>query len=431
MSELKNAQQGRIDCDLAVIGAGMTGMAASVFAAKRGISTVQVGNIDGGLIFSSSLIDLMAVHPIQDKKIWENPWEAIDALVKDSPEHPYARISKEDIQKSIEEMLGFFTDAGYSYYYEKDKNLELLTAQGTIKHTYCVPYTMKPGVTALAEKAPCLIVGFQGLKEFSALQVTETAGSRWPSLRALTIPFPGSENKKDLYIAHLARALELPGARIKLAEQIKANLKDEKYIGLPAMLGINRTKIIIDHLEKEIGVPVFEIPTMPTSVPGLRLKEVFEANLPGTGVKQVFPGTVTSVTEEGGSFIIEVGDTGRSIKAKAIILASGRFLGKGLIADRVRIREAIFDLPVTQPGHRNDWHTVKFLDPSGHPVDKAGLEIDNNFRPLNASGKPAFENLYAAGSILAHQDWKRMKCGAGLAIATAYAAVNGIKKENK
>ncbi|MEJ2730435.1 MAG: hypothetical protein P8185_18365 [Deltaproteobacteria bacterium] len=43
-------------------------------------------------------------------------------------------------------------------------------------------------------------------------------------------------------------------------------------------------------------------------------------------------------------------------------------------------------------------------------------------------GRPAFETLFAVGSILAHQDWMRMKCGAGLAIASAYAAVNSLLK---
>ncbi len=40
--------------------------------------------------------------------------------------------------------------------------------------------------------------------------------------------------------------------------------------------------------------------------------------------------------------------------------------------------------------------------------------------------QPVFYNLHAAGSILAHQDWTRMKCGSGLSIATAYAAVEGF-----
>ena len=79
-----------------------------------------------------------------------------------------------------------------------------------------------------------------------------------------------------------------------------------------------------------------------------------------------------------------------------------------------------------QPKHRNQWHRRSFLDPKGHPVNQSGLETDAWFRPLTAEGEPAFDRLFAAGSILAHQDWIRMKCGAGLSITTAYAAVKAF-----
>jgi glycerol-3-phosphate dehydrogenase subunit B len=114
------------------------------------------------------------------------------------------------------------------------------------------------------------------------------------------------------------------------------------------------------------------------------------------------------------------------IRAEGVILATGRFWAHGLRADRDRIRETLFDLPVYQPKKRDEWHQEDFLDLRGHPANRAGLTIDNQFRPLNRAGKPAFEKLFAAGSILAHQDWMRMKCGSGLAISSAYAAVKAF-----
>jgi glycerol-3-phosphate dehydrogenase subunit B len=60
----------------------------------------------------------------------------------------------------------------------------------------------------------------------------------------------------------------------------------------------------------------------------------------------------------------------------------------------------------------------------GHPINRAGIQVDENFRPLNRRGKPAYPNLFAAGAILAHQDWMREKSGAGIAISSAYAAVD-------
>ncbi len=88
----------------------------------------------------------------------------------------------------------------------------------------------------------------------------------------------------------------------------------------------------------------------------------------------------------------------------------------------------VYILLLHQPENRSEWHHKDFLDLRGHPVNRAGLEIDDLFRPLDSSGGPAFERLFAAGSILAHQDWMRMKCGSGLAISSAYAAVNAYVK---
>ena len=34
--------------------------------------------------------------------------------------------------------------------------------------------------------------------------------------------------------------------------------------------------------------------------------------------------------------------------------------------------------------------------------------------------------LFAAGIILAHQDWSRMKCGSGMSVATAYGAIKAF-----
>jgi hypothetical protein len=47
------------------------------------------------------------------------------------------------------------------------------------------------------------------------------------------------------------------------------------------------------------------------------------------------------------------------------------------------------------------------------------VEVNDMLRPLGRDGEVASENLFVAGSLLAYQDWMRMKCGAGLAISTA------------
>ena len=140
-------------------------------------------------------------------------------------------------------------------------------------------------------------------------------------------------------------------------------------------------------------------------------------------------------TQPNGGFLLGVGDQGshtieQVIDTRAVLLAGGRFLGMGLHAGRKKIREPLFDLPVFQPEDRALWHDDDFFTPHGHPINQAGLEIDDHFRPVGPDRKPAYKNLFAAGAILAHQDWMRQKCGAGLAIATAYGAVKAFKKSD-
>jgi glycerol-3-phosphate dehydrogenase subunit B len=229
----------------------------------------------------------------------------------------------------------------------------------------------------------------------------------------------------------MALALELEKNREKLAFEITEHLYDAQAVGVPAICGIYRSAEVIADLKQKIGVPIFEIPTIPPGITGMRLKEAFAKHLPQFGVQTLYHQKVRRViVDSHQTFIIEIGErnTETIVRADSILLASGRFIGQGLAADRQKIRETIFDLPVHQPNRRNQWHRHAFFDPRGHPANQAGIEIDSSFRPLNVNGRPAFTHLYAAGSILAHQDWIRMKCGSGLAISSAYRAVEAIYK---
>lgn len=421
------------ECEVVVIGRGMAGMASALFAINRGLATVQVG-ITGQIIFASGLLDLMGVHPIQEKKSWRDPWAGIDALIRDIPSHPYARLKGEEIQAGFEEVLSFLQEAGLPYSRRRQSNSEIITPLGTIKRTYCVPQTMWSGVRALEEKQPCLLVDFRGLNDFSGRQIAATLQERWPGLRITRISFPDTDHVGELFTGEIvAQTMELSKNRKKLGQAVLPHVKDAQAVGMPAILGMYRTQEIVAELEELIGVPVFEVPTLPVSVPGLRLNDAFTRQLSVKGVQHFLQSRVLEVRRRpDGDFVLRIGNetTEHRVRAKGVILASGRFWGGGLCADRRRIRETIFDLPVQQPGHRRGWHRRDFLDSGGHAANGAGLEIDASFRPLASSGRPAFETLFAAGSILAHQDWMRMKCGSGLAIATAYAAVNAFLNLN-
>lgn len=411
-----------------VIGAGMAGMAAALFAANRGLSTVLVGE-SSEVIFSSGLLDLLGVHPIAEQRVWDDPWAALAALRRDTPEHPYARIADNDIRAAFERVVAFLEEAGLPYALGGDRNQRLLTSLGTEKITYTLPRTMATGPLALARKGPCLIMDIRGLKGFSARQIVSARKADWPGIRPVRIEFPGTEKQAEVYTEPLARALEVEEQRETLAAVLDPHVKDVDFVGMPAILGIYRCREVLMHLERRLGVKLFEIPTFPPCIPGLRLKEAFEQRLPERGVRMITGRRVLSARFEGREgFLFEVGasDVQLRVRSKATVLGSGRFLGGGLRSDRRRVRETIFGLPVHQPAGRAQWHRRRFLNPAGHPLNRAGLAVDDRFRPLDAHGRPAHPALFAAGAILAHHDWMRAKCGSGLAIASAYAAVKAF-----
>lgn len=415
-----------IECELLVIGAGLAGMAAAFFAANRGVDVVQVG-IPGEIIYASGLLDLIGVHPVERGRVWRNPWAALDALRRSAPNHPYARMTNESIRRAMKEFTTFLSTSGPSYRSYRNRNVDVITPAGTIKRTYAVPQSMWPGMLAWRRKTACLLVDFPGLKGFSARQIAAVLQNRWPQLRAARVTFP--ELSGELFPERMAHLLELPRARRALAAVVRPLVADATAVGFPAVCGLSRTDEVMADLARRIGRPVFEVPTLPPAVTGLRLKSTFERALPPLGVRTFYQRKVTALSRSDGAtlkFRLDSEEEGRILRARAAVLASGRFIGQGLRADRRKIHETVFDLPVTQPESRRSWHHPEFLDRRGHGANRAGLEIGDDFRPRLADGRTACRNLYAAGSILAHADWMRMKCGAGLAVASAYAAVQAF-----
>jgi glycerol-3-phosphate dehydrogenase subunit B len=415
-----------IKTDLAIIGAGMAGMAAAVFAANRGISSVVVGGA-GAFEYSSGLLDLWALtHPEQG--YCKDPWQGIGQISEFWPHHPFLKINESDIGKAFDELTDALGKNGLPYGGQPSENSRIITAFGTIKPTYRFPVTMANNIAALTQKKPILLLDFQGLREFRAKFVQQVLSSTLKDIHIAAIDFPQMANRSELFTPLMAQAMETEQVQDKFVQAVRPLLNGESYLGIPAILGINGSGEIQKRLEGLLGIKVFEIPTSPISVPGIRLKETFKKALEDTCVTRLQDRRVFSAAPVSGKgFILEAnthsGTNGTRIQAKACLLATGRFLSKGLVSDRKGVTESVFNLPVDQPEERKDWHGTTYFDPRGHAINQAGLKTDSALRPLGKETTPAHETLYAAGSILAGQDWMRTRSGAGLSIATAFHAI--------
>jgi glycerol-3-phosphate dehydrogenase subunit B len=291
----------------------------------------QVGN-SGVIAFTTGYLDLLG-H--DGRGFVDDPWRALIRLRQDEPRHPLANIAADDIRAAFTGFTHALGDMGLGYTVPGERNLLALTPAGTLKPTLSLPLTMQPAITAMARGLDTLVVDFIGLNGFSAREVAANLAPRWPGLRALRIGFPDMDGGAEVYAEVLARALEVPATRQRLAERIAPLLGGAQALGLPAILGVHRPDHVHRELQSLLGVPVFEIPTMPPAVPGVRLRELFETALPQRGVALEPQHRVKrlELLPQGIRVRLEDAYGEVTIEAAAAVLATGRFTSGGLRAD--------------------------------------------------------------------------------------------------
>ena len=128
----------------------------------------------------------------------------------------------------------------------------------------------------------------------------------------------------DLYVEKMAFALEGEGPCEALAEAVRPLIKDAAYVAFPAILGHYRPGKVFAEMERLLGAQIFEIPTMPPGVTGLRLKAAFEEGLLAMGLTSLFQKLVIGFSvEPDGSFLFSMGRSSEefTVRAKAAILS--------------------------------------------------------------------------------------------------------------
>ena len=411
--------------DVVVVGNGLAGCSAALFAAQKGLRVAVVGT-GSQLPLSSGVFDLLGKAP-GEEGIAMDPWKALEGLVASDEIHPYTKAGVEAVKSSFKAYADILNGESVACT-ATGENRKILTSVGTAKLTYLIPAAMENGVAAMEKKDKTLVVGLRGLKGFSALQVAKSAQRFWPEIEGVEIAPEGLGRPGDLYPESLARELDLPRYREILAEAVKPHLNGHKAVGFPSILGMETNAEGMAHLEELLGVPCFEIPGMPPTAAGVRLREAMDRAFSKHEVASFVGGRVKTIEmgEEGYAAVASLRGEETRICGDRLILATGRFMGGGLEGDRLRIKEPLLNLPVTQPESREEWHSCDLYDPKGHKLNLAGIEVDETMRPLNAEGKVISNTLFAVGSILAHQDWKREKSGAGISLATAMKAVESL-----
>jgi glycerol-3-phosphate dehydrogenase subunit B len=397
--------------DLIVIGTGLAGLTAARTAVEKGAKVLIVGRGMGSLTLFGNTIDVLGeIPPGTDMAEGLTPWIAAH------PRHPYARTGREGVEIALAGFRALFPPP-YSFAAEGPGNSLLPTGAGTMRPTYLIPATMAAG--AMMIPAGTLIVGLRGFKDFQGDTVSLHLKCRGVSL---SLPRYGLEGLTALA---LARLMDEPSFRERLGEAILRQMAGERFIGLPAVLGLRDPVAVLNTLEAITGVRVFEIPMLPPSIPGTRIFRRFREELIAKGATFLMGHPVSGVNLKDSrceGIIVQNPPLSTEYRADRYILATGRFLGGGLWAEMDRIIEPLFHLPISQPERRGAWFGERFFDQEAHPIHRAGIVTDADLRPVDETGRVVLENVRAAGSILAHHQAIEEKSREGIDIATGFLA---------
>lgn len=410
--------------EVLVLGAGLAGLTAAWQASARGKRVRLASKGWGATHWHAGCVDVLGYWPVEDENAVQNPGQAIAKLLEANPNHPYGRIGADKVAESLQALKDLCAAAGYPLEGSLDKNWLLPSAVGTARPTCLAPATMTAG--DLNSKEPMLLVGFKHFVDFYPKVVADNLQQLDVPAKHLVLDLPALAQRHGTTGVVLAQMMEQDAFRAEVVKAIRPHLGDAARVGLPAVLGMKQASDVHTALQDQLERPVFEIPGLPPSVPGIRLHHILKNAIEKNGGR-VFEGmeAIGCETENGQVTTVytETAARNRAHHYQQYVLATGGILGGGIVTDHTgKVREVIFDLPLDTPGSQLDWFHQDFMDPQGHAIYRSGVLVDDALRPVDGDKKVLYANLLAAGTTLAGCDAIRERSFDGVALATGYVA---------
>ena len=405
--------------DVVVIGAGLSGLACAGELAERGARVFLAAKGMATTHWTHGGVDVAAPHGAMSIRAGIRMLAAIDG-------HPYGVLGA-DADAAVAGHLGRMAAHGLDHAGTLDDQLRPIpTAIGSLRAAAILP----SGQAAALEpwhNDGLLLIGFGRFRDAWARYAARNLGdARWqdgPSeIRAVEVDLPGLDRLHNITPPVLARHFEEPAWRSAALSRIGAALPAGAWrIGLPAVLGLDAHAEVHAEAERVLGHRVFEMPSLPPSVPGLRLFEALRRRILAGGGRIQIGFDVVDIERAGGRVVAihtEAASRTLRIRAEAFVLATGGLAGSGIRAlHEGTLVERVFGLPVVAPP-RDRWFSDDPLLP--HPLESAGIAVDSTLAPAE------LENVRVIGSALAGMHYLDQRCGDGVALASAHRAARSL-----
>ncbi len=348
--------------DLIVAGAGISGITSAAAAISQGLQVALVSSGPGSFVFGAGCVVIENID--------------VENMDRSTP--------------ALREALEFFrnlterAECGFLGGLEERRHIP--TILGCFQTVSLAPFYMWNGDPSAASQVA--VVGIRGLSSFDSNFVADrltfhagklgrptTYTAHEINLSTAADTFPGTLQFGNRYDRDPSFRQEVRNALLPIAE--KADL-----LILPGILGLKSAKSEIDRLEKELGCMICELPTLPPSIPGMRLFNRLEAYLRRAGVEFFTGFPIQQVQIENAhctGVLLDTPARPLQLSSETLIVATGPFSGKLLGA--------------------------------------AFAGVNRDLQPMDAKGSVLADNLFAVGALLRNCSARNLNA---MAILTGY-----------
>lgn len=424
--------------DVVIIGGGLAGLTCGIALQQQGKHCAIINNGQAAIDFSSGSMDLLSRLP--SGQIVAHFCESYADLAAQLPTHPYCILGKQQVQQKAEQFEQLATDLNLGLIGSHTQNHFRVTPLGALRGSWLSPNSVP--TLDLGQTFPftrIAVLGIEGYHDFQpqllAANLVENQAFRHCQVTTGFLNIPEldqlRDNAREFRSVNIAQLLAHKLAFRDLVAEIKTATQNAEAIFLPACFGLD-DQGFFQQLKQAVGLAMFELPTLPPSLLGIRqhhqLRQRFEQlgglSLNGDRAMRA------EIEQQRVTKIYTQRHQENAISAQHFVLASGSFFSNGLIAEFEHIIEPLFHADITgcKPFSATDrlsWTANRFA--AAQPYQSAGVII--NAQCQVSKGGQFVPNLYAAGNIIGGYNGIELGCGSGVAVITALTVAEQILKD--
>lgn len=421
--------------DVVIIGGGLAGLTCSIALQEKGKRCVIINNGQAAIDFSSGSMDLLGRLP---------SGQLVSAFSKQAnqfhaelPQHPYNLIGAEKTLEKAQQFEQLAHSLELGLIGSTAENHLRVTPLGGLRPSWLSPNSV-PTVQGNEPFAyrHIAILGIEGYHDFQPQLLAENLkqNPQFADCKLTTsyLHIPELDqlrnNAREFRSVNIAQQLEYKLEFTHLVNEIQQASQGAEAVFLPACFGLDDQRFF-NSLKQAVGLAIFELPTLPPSLLGIRQHKQLRHRFETLGGLMLNGDRALKGEFNAGkvSKIYTQLHQENAITADHFVLATGSYFSNGLVAEFEQIIEPIFhsDIIGSETFNATDrlsWTAHRFSSPQ--PYQSAGVAINAQCQVQKAG--ETIPNLYAIGNVLGGFNSLELGCGSGVAVVTALTVAEAI-----